>query len=95
MGDDVAGVVWSQVTPWGVVTVFVMFLALGWLIPRWFHIRELAFRDKLIEKLQTALDRRDEQFTNLFEQNQVIVRLLEDIKATGHRLQHEPEKRPL
>jgi hypothetical protein len=72
-------VVWGQLGPWGLVSVFVMLVFLGGLIPRWIYNKSLTDKDNLIEKLQRALDLRDEQFGRLFEQNKIIVGLLEDI----------------
>lgn len=74
---------WGQLGPWGLVSVFFMLVFLGGLIPRWIYNRILDDKDTLINKLQTALDKRDEQFEKLFEQNRVIVQLLEDIKGAS------------
>ncbi len=79
------GALWGQLGPWGLVSTFVMLVLLGYLVPRRIHNQQMADKDKQIVFLQQALDKRDQQFERLVSQNEVVVRLLEDIKGTGHR----------
>lgn len=80
----------AQVGPWGLVSIFVLSVFLGGLIPRWTFVKVINEKDQvikgkdvLIEKLQVAADRRDAQFERIFQQTEVIVKLLEDLKHAG------------
>ncbi len=79
------GAVWAQLGPWGLVSTFVMLVLLGYLVPRRTHNQQIHDKDKQIAFLQQTLDKRDQQFERLVSQNEVVVRLLEDIKTAGHR----------
>ena len=83
---------WANIGPWGLVTVFVLLVGLGGLIPRWTYNRTIKDKDIVIANLNKALDKRDDQFTKLSEQNRVIISLLEDIKIIG---QSRKEASPL
>lgn len=37
----VPGAEWSQIGPWGLVTIFVLMIGLGMLIPRWVHTQRI------------------------------------------------------
>lgn len=74
---------WADVGPWGLVTIFVMLVLFGYLIPRSFHNQRVKDRDEEIKLLRAMIDKRDEQFAKLVQQNEVTVRLLEDIKAAS------------
>lgn len=77
----------------------------GVLIPRWVHIRlvtekneRIAEKDRLIEKLGAALDKRDEQFTKLVVNTEKLItngdltiHLLEEIKKASQ----QPDKADL
>lgn len=71
---------WAEIGPWGLASVFVMLVMTGLLIPRWTHLQRVGDRDKQIELLQKALDKRDVQVDLLIQQNNVTIKLLEDIK---------------
>lgn len=86
------GLGWSQLTPWGIVTVMVMLIAVGGLIPRWTFKKIVDDKDKLIEKLQTALDMRDEQFKELFGNQELTIRLLEEIKREAQSRRRRSEQ---
>lgn len=78
---------YSDLTPWGIVTVMVLMIAVGYLVPRWMHNQRMKDKDLTITYLQGALDKRDDQVGTLIKQNEVIIKLLEDIKASGRRNQ--------
>lgn len=73
----------AQVGPWGLVSVFVMMVFLGGLVPRWIHNQRVKDRDEEIKLLRAMIDRRDDQFEKLVKQNELTIRLLEDIKAVS------------
>jgi Flp pilus assembly protein TadB len=37
----VLGAEWAHIGPWGVVTIFVLMIGLGLLIPRWVHTQRV------------------------------------------------------
>ena len=81
-----------DVGPWGIVAIFVLCLGAGWLIPRWSHKERIAdLKDQLKEKnesitfLQAALEKRDDQVTQLANNNQVAVNALEAIRREAAR----------
>lgn len=74
---------WADIGPWGLLTVFVMLVLLGGLVPRWIHSQRVSDRDKEIALLRTMLDKRDEQFDKLVKQGEITIRLLEDIKRVS------------
>ena len=81
---DLSGLgIWGQLSPWGVITIFVMFIGLGFLVPLRTHLRIVRDKDALIGKLEQALDKRDEQFERLFDQTKLIVTLVEDLKKAA------------
>lgn len=75
-----AVVSWGEAGPWGVLAVFVLMIGLGLLIPRWTHTQRMGDREKHIALLTRMIDKRDEQFDKLVEQNRIIISLLEDFK---------------
>lgn len=74
---------WSQLGPAGLVSVIVMLVVLGFLIPRWTVNRWLKDRDEQITYHKSMLDKRDEQIAKLLHQGELTVRLLEEIKAAS------------
>lgn len=88
------GVVWEQVSPWGLVAGLVILIALGGLIPRWMHNQRINDKEELIKRLTAALDHRDQQFDQLTGQFTLVIKLLEDIKrASDERVSRQPESR--
>jgi hypothetical protein len=85
---------WAEIGPWGLVTIFVLFVGTGLLIPRWTFSKILRDKDTIIELQQKALDKRDEQFNTLAEQNKLTIVLLQDIKRMGQVRQGQ-ESSPL
>lgn len=67
----------------GLLSVFVMLVFFGGLVPRWIFNRIIQDKDELIDRLTKALDKRDEQFDKLFQQGELTVKLLEDLKAAS------------
>lgn len=89
--DGVTGLVsWGSLGPWGIVAIFFMLVFLGLLIPYRVHNKVVKDKDDLIKTLQAALDKRDAQFEKLFEQNELIVDLLEDIKQASSQRTGRP-----
>jgi hypothetical protein len=85
---------WGQLSAGALVAGFVLAIMFGFLIPRWSLVRFLKEKDNLIErqdvligKLQTALDRRDQQFGVLIKHAELTVSLLEDLKRVSERSQ--------
>ena len=86
------GVVVGDYGPTVLSGIAVLAVILGGLLPRWTHNKfmklleeRLKEKDELINRLTTALDKRDEQFDTLIRQGEVTVKLLEDIKAAGQK----------
>jgi len=84
------GVAVGDYGPTALLGIAVLAVILGGLLPRWTHNKFMKFqedrlkeKDILIEKLTTALDKRDEQFDALIKQGEVTVKLLEDIKQAS------------
>jgi len=71
----------GQLGPWGLASACFMLVFLGGLIPRWTHNQRINDLKDLNNKLEAALDKRDEQFDRLIGQNEIIVHTLEEIKA--------------
>lgn len=67
------------------VSLIVMLVLFGYLVPRWLHNERMTDKNSQITYLQTALDKRDAQVDRLLEQGQLMVDLLEDIKAEAQR----------
>ena len=82
----------AEIGPWGLVSVFVMLVLFGGLIPRWIHNQRVGDRDKEIDLLRKMLDKRDTQFDKLVRQGELIVKLLEDIKRAGAEQEHGAPK---
>lgn len=79
------GVGLDQWGPTSLLAAFVLLVFLGGLIPRWIHNQRIKDKDEQIVSLKAALDKRDEQFETLFKSNELIIRLLEDIKQQAAR----------
>lgn len=82
---------WANLGPWGLVSVFVMLVMFGQLVPRWIHTQRVEDRDKEIDVLRRMIDKRDEQVNKLIEQNELMVKLLEDIKAVSRERRGAPQ----
>lgn len=67
------------------VSLIVMLVLFGYLVPRWLHNERVNDKTSQINYLQAALDKRDAQVDRLLEQGQLMLDLLEDIKAEAQR----------
>ncbi len=64
----------------GLVTLGVLLVFFGGLIPRWVHNERMKDKNELIHTLQKSLDKRDEQVDKLTDQMELNIKLLEDLK---------------
>ena len=67
------------------VSLTVLLVLLGGLIPRWQHKERMADKDRQLAALQTALDKRDEQVDKLLENDNVVIELLRSLKREVER----------
>lgn len=67
------------------VSLIVLLVLFGYLVPRWLHIERVRDKDKQIDYLTAALDRRDEQVDKLLGQGQLIIDLLDELKEEAQR----------
>lgn len=67
------------------VSLIVLLVLFGYLVPRWLHNERMKDKDKQIDFLTSALDKRDDQVDKLLTQGQLIVDLLDDIKEEAQR----------
>jgi hypothetical protein len=67
----------------GIVTLVVMLVLFGGLIPRWTHKERVKDKEAENQVLQQIIAKRDEQHAKLVENDQLIIKLLEDIKTEG------------
>lgn len=75
----------TSLSPWGIVTLFVLLIAFGMLIPVSLHKQRMADKDKQISYLEALANKRDEQLSKLLETNELIIRLLEELKTEARR----------
>lgn len=66
------------------VTMFVVAICVGALIPRPTHNKIVREKDETIHYLRAALDRRDDQTKKLVEASEVTIRLLEELKRQAN-----------
>jgi len=78
------GVELGNYGPSSLVALFVIAIALGYLVPRWMHIQRIKDKDELIANLRKALDKRDEQFDKLIASVEVAVRTIEELKTQAN-----------
>lgn len=67
------------------VSLIVMLVLFGYLVPRWMHNERVKDKDKQIDYLTTALDKRDDQVEKLLDQGQLVLDLLDEIKEEAQR----------
>lgn len=71
---------WAEVGPWGLVSIFVVMVLTGLLVPRWTHNQRVNDRDKQIDLLTKTIEKRDVQIETMIQQHNIVIKLLEDIK---------------
>lgn len=69
----------------GLVSLIVLLVLLGILVPRWIHKERVNDKDQQIKYLQAALDKRDEQVDSLLDGHNLVVQLLQSIKQEAER----------
>jgi hypothetical protein len=79
----IEGITIGQYGPWGLVSIFFMLVFLGGLIPRWVHKQRIEDKEEVIKYLKEIVDKRDKQFDDLIRQNEVTIKMLEDIKRVS------------
>lgn len=67
------------------VSLIVLLVLFGYLVPRWLHNERMKDKDKQIDFLTSALDKRDDQVDKLLGQGQLIIDLLDEIKEEAKR----------
>lgn len=67
------------------VSLIVLLVLFGYLVPRWLHNERMKDKDKQIDFLTTALDKRDDQVDKLLTQGQLVIDLLDEIKEEAQR----------
>jgi len=82
-GVGLAGL--ADVGPWGLVTLFVLLVLFGRLIPRWTHDQRMGDKDERIRHLESMVDKRDEQFEKLLTNGELVIKLLEDLRSEAAR----------
>jgi hypothetical protein len=82
--DNLPGAIESW-GPTSLVSLAVLLIFLGGLIPRWMHNERIKDKDNRITYLEAALDKRDEQVDALLSGNDMIIQLLTSIKAEAER----------
>lgn len=71
--------------PWHIVTLTVLLVLFGVLVPRWLHQQRIQDRDKHIALLERTLEKREEQFTQLIKNDELVIKLLEDLREASKR----------
>lgn len=79
------GVPLADYGPAGLVSVFVLLLYLGGVVPRWIHNQRVQDKAEQIQYLRAMVDKRDEQVDKLVAQGELTTRLLEEIKAAASK----------
>ena len=69
----------------GLVTLVVLLVLFGALIPRWTHNQRIKDKNAEIALLQKVVDKRDEQHDKLVDKVGLVIQMLEDIKAERYR----------
>lgn len=72
---------WAQIGPYGVITIIILCIVFGLLIPRWTFnriVRELEKQNKLLEAM---LNKRDEHLSIALNAGRVPVKVFEDLKS--------------
>ena len=67
------------------VSLIVLLVLFGYLVPRYLHNERMQDKNKQIDYLTAALDKRDDQVEKLLEQGQLVIDLLDEIKEEAQR----------
>lgn len=67
------------------VSLIVLLVLFGYLVPRWLHNERMKDKDKQIDYLTSALDKRDDQVDKLIGGQQLVLDLLDEIKEEAQR----------
>lgn len=70
----------ANIGPWGLITLFVLAVFFGYLIPRWTHKQRISDKEDEIKFLRETLGKKDEQLQTAINNNELVVKALEDIK---------------
>lgn len=85
MLEDVSVDLLKNVGAVSLVSLTVLLVLLGGLIPRWQHKERIADKDRQIATLQAALDKRDEQVDRLLQNDNVVIELLRSLQREAER----------
>ncbi len=85
MIEDLPVALLKDIGAGALVSLTVLLVLLGVLIPRSQHRERIADKDRQIAALQTALDKRDEQVNRLLENDNIVIELLRSIKSEAER----------
>lgn len=67
------------------VSLIVLLVLFGYLVPRYLHNERMQDKNKQIDYLTAALDKRDDQVEKLLGQGQLVLDLLDEIKEEAQR----------
>lgn len=87
MFDGLSAALFQDVGPEALLAIAIMLILFGGLIPRWMHAERIKDLKEQNALQQAALDKRDEQVDRLVENDNVVIHLLESIKAEAERRQ--------
>lgn len=80
------GIPFSEIgalSPYGIIALGIISILRGWLVPKISHDARVADKDAQIDYLRKALDKRDEQFSTVIKNNELVAKTLEDIKRVA------------
>ena len=85
MLEDLPVALLKDIGAGALVSLTVLLVLLGVLVPRSQHKERIADKDRQIAALQTALDKRDEQVDKLLQNDHVVIELLRSLKREAER----------
>lgn len=77
------GVPISELTPYGVLLLFVLMIGVGLLIPRWSHVQRINDYKEQIKLLREIVETRDRQLMIALQSGHPVVKALEDIREAA------------
>lgn len=72
-----------NIGPVGILTLVVLAIIFGLLIPKSTHTQRMADKDEQIKYLRATLDKREDQLSQALGHSEVAVKALEDIKQVA------------